>query len=383
MLVLTLSPGRENSVLRRHPWLFSGAVRSRTGDEADGRAEVRTSAGEVVGRGIAGSGRTIVAKLWTFGAEPFDRATIASRFRAARALRERVVPDGTSGYRTLHAEGDLVPGVVADRYGGTDVLQLGAGGAAAIAGEIVEAYRETFAPGGLLVRGEGEPSPESVPSEAAFLEHGLRFAADLAGGQKTGFFLDQRENRARIRRLSPGRTVLNLFSYSGGFSVAALAGGAVRAVDVDSSEAALAFARRHRRDNGFAAADEDFVRADVFGDLRVRAAAGERWDVVVLDPPAFAKKKSDIDRAARGYKDVARLAMALVTPGGMLLACSCSGVVSPELFQQILFAAALDARRTFAILEKAGAGPDHPVSIYCPESEYLKAFFLAAADDAP
>jgi 23S rRNA (cytosine1962-C5)-methyltransferase len=149
---------------------------------------------------------------------------------------------------------------------------------------------------------------------------------------------------------------------------------------VDSSEAALALARRNRRDNGFAAADEDFVRADVFGDLRARAAAGERWDAVVLDPPAFARKKSDIDRAARGYKDVARLAMTLVAPGGLLLACSCSGVVSAELFQQILFSAALDAKRTFSIVEKAGAGPDHPVSIYCPESEYLKAFSLKAAD---
>ena len=376
MLVLTLAPGRERSALRRHPWIFSGAVRARAGDDADGRAEVRSSQGEVVGRGVTGSGRTIVAKLWTFGAEPFDARTIASRFRRARALRERLVPAETTGYRTLHAEGDFAPGVVADRYGEIDVLQLASGGAARAAGEIVAAYREVFAPAGLAVRVEGESAPAAA--EAGFREHGLRFTADLAAGQKTGFYLDQRENRARVRRLAAGRTVLNLFSYSGGFSVAALAGGAARAVDVDSSESALALARRHRRDNGFAAAEEDFVRADVFDDLRARAAAGERWDVVVLDPPAFAKKKSDIDRAARGYKDVARLAMTLVAAGGILLACSCSGVVSPELFQQILFSAALDAKRSFAIVEKAGAGPDHPVSIDCPESEYLKAFYLAA-----
>jgi 23S rRNA (cytosine1962-C5)-methyltransferase len=378
MLVLTLAPGREHSVLRRHPWVFSGAVRASAGDDGDGLAEVRSSAGEVLGRGFTGSGRTIVAKLWTFGPEAFDGAAIRTRFEGAKALRAAVVPPETTGYRLLHAEGDHAPGVVADRYGETQVLQLGAGGAARVKDAIVEAYRGAFAPGELLVRVEGERGAPGV--EAPFLERGLRFVADLASGQKTGFFLDQRENRRRVRALSGGRTVLNLFSYSGGFSVAALAGGASRAVDVDSSEPALALAARNRRENGFGTDAADFVRADVFEDLRARAAAGERWDVVVLDPPAFAKKKSDIDRAARGYKDVARLAMALVSPRGFLLACSCSGVVSAELFQQILFSAALDAKRTFAITEKAGAGPDHPVSIYCPESEYLKAFYLRAAE---
>jgi 23S rRNA (cytosine1962-C5)-methyltransferase len=378
MLVLTLAPGREHSVVRRHPWVFSGAVRGREGEGVSGAVEVRSSSGDVLGRGVGGSGRTIVARLWTFGDEAFDGGTIRARFEAAKSLRREIVPPGTTGYRTVHAEGDFAPGVVADRYGRVDVLQLAAGGASDLRDEIAAAYREAFAPAELAVRAEGIAG--SGPAEAPFEEYGLRFVADLASGQKTGFFLDQRENRNRIRRHSSGRTVLNLFSYSGGFSVAALAGGAARAVDVDSSEGALSLARRHRGENGLAGGDEDFVRADVFEDLRSRVAAGERWDVVVLDPPAFAKKKSDIDRAARGYKDVARLAMALVAPGGLLLACSCSGVVSSDLFQQILFAAALDAKRTFSILEKGGAGPDHPVSIYCPESEYLKAFFLRATD---
>ncbi|HET9795164.1 MAG TPA: class I SAM-dependent rRNA methyltransferase [Thermoanaerobaculia bacterium] len=380
MLVLTLAPGREHSVLRRHPWVFSGAVRSRAGEEASGLVEVRASTSDRLGAGVSGAGPTIVAKLWTFGDEPFDGGTIRARFRAARALRRDSVPPETTGYRTLHAEGDFVPGVVADRYGEVDVLQLAAGGASRLRDEIVGAYRDVFAPGALVVRVEGEREAPSEAAESGFLEHGLRFVADLVSGQKTGFFLDQRENRRRVRGLSRGKTVLNLFSYSGGFSVTALAGGATRAVDVDASESALALARRHRRENGFGDPEGDFVRADVFQDLRSRAAAEERWGVVVLDPPAFAKKKSDIDRAARGYKDVARLAMTLVGPEGVLLACSCSGVVSPELFQQILFSAALDAKRTFSIVEKAGAGPDHPVSIYCPESEYLKAFYLRAAD---
>jgi len=379
MWTLTLSPGRDQSARRRHPWIFSGAVRRADGDESGGEVEVRSATGEVLGRGVAGAGRTIVAKLWTFGPEAFDAALIERRMRAARRLREEAVPERTTGYRTLHAEGDRVPGIVADRYGDVHVLQAAAGGAARMRETFARVYREVFEPAELHLRVEGEPGA-TERAEAPFLEHGLKFVADTASGQKTGFFLDQRENRRRVRDLARGRAVLNLFSYSGGFSVAALAGGASRAVDVDASEPALALARRHREMNGFAAAPGDFARADVFEDLRVRVGGRERWDVVVCDPPAFAKKKADVDRAARGYKDVARLAMALLAPGGTLLACSCSGLVSPELFQQILFAASLDAGRVLSIVEKAGAGADHPVSIDCPETEYLKAFYLRAAE---
>jgi 23S rRNA (cytosine1962-C5)-methyltransferase len=210
-----------------------------------------------------------------------------------------------------------------------------------------------------------------------FLENGLRFIADLGSGQKTGFFLDQRENRGRLRALARGKTVLNLFSYSGAFSVAALAGEAARALDVDSSEAALALARENRRANGFPADEADFLQADVFDDLRRRVAAGERWDVVVCDPPAFAKKRADVDRAARGYKDVSRLAMGLVAPGGWLLTCSCSGLVDADLFQKIVFSASVDARVPFALSARQGAGPDHPVSLDCPEGEYLKGLWLS------
>jgi 23S rRNA (cytosine1962-C5)-methyltransferase len=212
---------------------------------------------------------------------------------------------------------------------------------------------------------------------APFLEHGLEFLADIEGGQKTGFFLDQRENRRRVRELARGRAVLNLFSYSGAFSVAALAGGASRAVDVDSAPAALELARRHRSANGFPIDPRDFVCADVFEYLRRPESDPGGWGVVVFDPPAFAKKRSDVDRAARGYKDVLRLAMPRVEPGGILVACSCSGLVDAGLFQKIVFAAALDAGTSFSILERTGAGRDHPVSIFCPESEYLKVLFLA------
>jgi 23S rRNA (cytosine1962-C5)-methyltransferase len=217
------------------------------------------------------------------------------------------------------------------------------------------------------------------PDVVSFDESGLHFLADVSSGQKTGFFLDQRENRRRLRDLSTGRTVLNLFSYSGAFSVAALKGGAERAVDVDSSETALALAREHRRQNGFATEEADFVRADVFEDLRRRVAAGERWGIAVCDPPGFTKKRADVNRAARGYKDINRLAMSIVEPDGWLLTCSCSGLVSADLFQKIVFSASGEAGAAFLLAARQGAGPDHPVSLDCPEGEYLKGLWLRRA----
>jgi 23S rRNA (cytosine1962-C5)-methyltransferase len=256
--------------------------------------------------------------------------------------------------------------------------------------ELEAAVREELPAGRLVVRESGEerdrgevrraaePAGESIP--APFLENGLRFSADVSGGQKTGFFLDQRDNRARVRSAARGRRVLDLFAYSGAFSVAALAGGAARAVAVDSSAAALRLARDHRLANGFPADEVDFVRADVFEDLRRRVAAGEAWDLVVCDPPAFAKRRGELKRAARGYQDVNRLAMSLVAPGGWLLSCSCSGLVTADLFQKIVFSASVEAGVRFEIVARAGAGPDHPVSLDCPEGEYLKGLWLRRAE---
>jgi 23S rRNA (cytosine1962-C5)-methyltransferase len=285
----------------------------------------------------------------------------------------------------LNSEGDLCPGVLLDVFGETAVLDLTTEGTVRWRAGLEAAAREVFSPERLIVRESGSerdrgvraPSREEAePQLALFLENGLRFFADTSGGQKTGFFLDQRDNRSRLRALARGMSVLDLFSYSGAFSVAALAGGARRAVDVDSSERALVLARETRGRNGFAADERDFVRADVFEDVRRRVAAGESWDVVVCDPPAFAKKRGDLRRAARGYQDVNRLAMSLVTPGGWLLTCSCSGLVTPDLFQKIVFSASLEAGRTFALVARQGAGADHPISLDCPEGEYLKGFWL-------
>ena len=318
-----------------------------------------------------------------------DGELFRERFAAARALRDRFIPPDTTGYRAVNSEGDLSPGVVLDVYGGAAVLELVTEGAEKMEADFLEAAQEVFGPRRIVVRRSGRegrdarpgarPKASPEPDLAAFVENGLSFFADLSAGQKTGFYLDQRENRRRLRALAAGRRVLNLFSYSGGFSVAALAGGASRAVDVDASGPALAMAREHRRLAGFPAPESDFVQEDVFEDLRRRVEDAESWDIVVCDPPAFARKRGDLDRAARGYKDVNRLAMRLVVRDGWLLTCSCSGLVTADLFQKIVFSASLEAGRSFAIAARQGAGPDHPVSLDCPEGEYLKGLWLAAS----
>jgi len=392
LIRLELKAGRDASVRRRHPWLFSGAVARSEGDPSDGVAEVFSSGGERLAAGAYSPESQILARLWVFGsAPPPDRALFDARFGAARRLRSAVLPPETTGFRGLHSEGDLCPGVVFDVYGDTGVLDLSTEGTQRWETDLAAAAREAFGVSRLVVRRTGsvrdrggDPRGRSVdparPAEdgerAAFTEHGLKFFADFSGGQKSGFFLDQRDNRLRARALAPGRRVLNLFSYSGALSVAALAGGAVRAMDVDSSASALDLAVEHRRENGFPAEPSDFVRSDVSRDLRARAAAGEAWDLVICDPPAFAKRKADIDAAARGYKDVNRLAMKLVAPGGLLLTCSCSGLVDPTLFQQIVFAAELESGAAFSLFARQGAGADHPVSLDCPEGEYLKGMWL-------
>jgi 23S rRNA (cytosine1962-C5)-methyltransferase len=393
LIRLTLKPGREASVLRRHPWLFSGAVARREGDGADGHAEVRDAQGQHLARGAYSPESQIVARLWTFDGRTPDEALFEERFRAARSLREEIVPAATTGFRALNSEGDLCPGVLLDVYADAAVLELTTGGSEVWRPEIERAIRQVFSSKKLIVRETGsardggrrllDPLPvgEGAEQLVEFTENGLRFFADVASGQKTGFFLDQRENRSRLRLLSKGRTVLNLFSYSGAFSVAALAGGADRAVDVDSSEPALELARQHRRANGLAAAERDFICADVFEDLRRRVAEEERWDIVICDPPAFAKKKGDLPRACRGYKDINRLAMSLLSAEGWLLTCSCSGLLSADLFQKVVFSASAEARATFLLVARQGAGADHPVSLECPEGEYLKGLWLKKVGD--
>ena len=388
MIRLRLKKGREASVDRRHPWLFSGGIASEEGDGSDGLAEVVDSRGEVRAHGSYSPGSQIVARLWTFDGRVPDRSLLVERFEGARRLRETILPPRSTGFRAINSEGDLCPGILLDIYGGIAVLDLLTEGIEKWEEDVVSAVNSVFGPGELLVRRTGSErdrgasraeirNPRSESRLVPFLENGVSFLADVGGGQKTGFFLDQRENRIRLAAIARDRTVLNLFSYTGGFSVAALAAGAARAVDVDSSDAALQLAREHRRANGLPVSEGDFTRADVFDDLRARTASKEQWDVVVCDPPAFAKRRGDVAGAARGYKEINRLAMSLVKPGGFLLTCSCSGHVDPDLFQKIVFSAGIDAGVSFSIVARQGAGGDHPVSLDCPEGEYLKGLWLS------
>ncbi len=327
MRTLFLRPGRDAATRRRHPWLFSGAVGREAGDGTDGLVEARGGDGTFLARGLASPGSPIVARWWTFADEPVDASLVDRRVEDAIALREKVVPPGTDGYRVVNAEGDFLPGLVVDRYGDVLALQVTTEGTERARALWLPALRARFPRATFFQRNdlpsraaEGLATADELlagaplPPRAAFRERGLAFVADLAGGQKTGFFLDQRENRDLVRRHAAGRRVLNLFSYSGAFGVAALAGGAAAVTHVDASAPALDLARENHRANGQDAAS--FVVADVFEDLRARAAAGEFWDLVVTDPPAFAKRRGDVERACRGYKDVNRLALKLLAPGG-------------------------------------------------------------------
>jgi 23S rRNA (cytosine1962-C5)-methyltransferase len=394
-VILHLKPGRDAATRRRHPWLFSGGVARKEGRDPDGDGVVTAVAsdGSFLARGFSSPSSPIVARWWTFEDRPVDAELVSARVSDAIALRRRVIPPDTDGYRVIHAEGDFLPGLVVDRFGTTLVVQATTEGTerarplwlppleAAFPGSVILQKNDlpTRLAEGLATRDE-LLAGDALPERARFLEYGLSFFADVASGQKTGFFLDQRENRALVREISRGRRVLNLFSYSGAFGIAAVAGGAELVAQVDSSGAALAAARENHLLNGQSVEGPEarvaFVEADVFTDLRDRVARGESWDVIVTDPPAFAKRTPDVERACRGYKDVNRLAMKLLAPGGTLLACSCSGPIDAALFQKVLFGASLDAGIPLRILERRGAGPDHPVSIDCPEGEYLKAFRL-------
>ncbi|MBN1335161.1 MAG: class I SAM-dependent rRNA methyltransferase [Deltaproteobacteria bacterium] len=393
-----LAPGREKSLLRRHPWVFSGSVARAEGEDDDALVEILAHDGRVLGRGLASPGASLVARVLVFGSEVLvDERLFDTRIAAAAALRARVIPSDTTGFRVVHAEGDGLPGLVVDRYGDLLVVQASTRGMDRLRPLWLPALTRRLAPSAILQhndlaarRSEGlgledEVLLGAVPEgPVAYQEHGLWATADVEGGQKTGAFLDQRENRHRVGELARGRTVLDLYSHAGGFAVHALAHDARRVVSVDSSARALELAVQARRLNGLPSSPEDLVRSDVPTDLRRRVAARERWDVVVLDPPPFARRRADLDAAARAYKDVNLLAMRLLAPGGVLFTCTCSAAVDADLFQKIVFGASLDARVPMRLVERRGAGPDHPVSLDCPEGEYLRGLLcVREADRAP
>ncbi|HEV2856069.1 MAG TPA: class I SAM-dependent rRNA methyltransferase [Thermoanaerobaculia bacterium] len=316
------------------------------------------------------------------GVEHADRRFFAARIAEALALRQAVLPPGTTGYRLLNAEGDGVPGWTVDRFGGILVSQITAAGLEAVRGEAYAALAETL-PGTAILQSndvpvrraeglafEGDETILGDPhAEARFTESGLDFRAELAGGQKTGFYCDQRENRRRLEPLAGGRAVLDLFAHTGAFGLYALRGGASRVVLVESSARLIERGREHVAENGLEDGRDEWVKANVFEDLRQRE---ETYGLVVCDPPPLVRKRPDLDAAARAYKDLNRLALARVEPGGFLFTFSCSGAVDAKLFRQIFFAAAVEAGVRVDLLEPLAAAPDHPVAITHPQGEYLK-----------
>lgn len=380
---VALRAGRERSVLRRHPWVYRGAL-AGTLPSSHGPVEVCDGRGGRLGVALpGGSGGSLALRMLVVGAGSWNEGELCGRLGRAIALRRRLaIP--SDAWRVVHAEGDDLPGLVVDRYADIAVVETFEPFWEALLPTIVPFLEEELRAAavlhrdGTVRRGPVRAVVGEVPGEPVVIHEGrAAFVVDLRGGQKTGFFLDQRDNRARIAKLATGRSLLNLFSYSGAFAVAAMVEGARHAVNVDESKDALALARASYRRNGLAEDDESFVCGDAFAQTRRMVAGGRQFEVVVVDPPAFVKRRQDLDAGLRGYRDINLQALRLVTPGGLLLSCSCSALVDEASLLSALQAAALDAGRRVRVLERRGAAPDHPLSLHCLESRHLQAWLCA------
>jgi 23S rRNA (cytosine1962-C5)-methyltransferase len=380
--ICKLKKGRERSLLNRHPWIFSGALASEPEDVTPGQlVDIVGAGGDFLARGYINPSSQIRVRVLTFIDEPIDTAFFANRLRNAAKWRYPLLPENTDSYRVCNSEGDFLPGLIVDRYKDYFVAQFLTTGIEAFKGKITEALVDIFKPAGVYEKSQSGSRKEegldqvdgtvfgiAPPDELKITEMGLEFYVDIKHGQKTGFFLDQRKGRHMARQFAEGRTVLNCFGYTGAYTVACLAGGAKRVVTVETSKPAIEEAKRNVALNGFEVRDEDFVVQDVFQYLRDTKVES---DFIVLDPPAFAKSRAAVQRASRGYKDINFNAIRKLGSDGLLMTYSCSGHVSPDLFQKILFGAASDASKQFQILTKIGYDIDHPVNVYHPEGEYL------------
>jgi 23S rRNA (cytosine1962-C5)-methyltransferase len=386
MKSIRLAPSKERSLQRRHPWVFEGSIAKGKADPGE-TVRVEAADGRFLAWGAYSPHSSIRVRAWSFDeAERIDEVFMQRRVARAVALRARLAVAST-GVRLVHGEADGLPGLIVDHYGDTLCAQFGSAGVdrfkPALADALLAAtgctklYERSDASVRELeglplqtgwLRGEG-------PTDITITEHGWQLTVDVAHGHKTGFYLDQRDNRAAfaqwVRRLGCQR-VLNCYCYTGGFSVAALAGGAQQVVSVDSSAPALERVAAHVAANGFDPTRHEGVDADVNGFLRQALQAGRRFDAIVLDPPKLAPTVAHAERAARAYKDINRLALMLLEPGGLLFTFSCSGGISADLFHKIVAGAGLDAGVDGAIVQRLAASADHPTTIEFPEGEYLK-----------
>jgi 23S rRNA (cytosine1962-C5)-methyltransferase len=387
---ITLKPGKAKPVLAHHPWIFSGAI-ARADDAHDGdTVDILDSAGRWIARGYYNARSQITARVWTCDDEPIDRAFLRARFQRAIAARSRGIDlAATNAYRIVNAESDFLPGLVVDRYADTLVMQFLTLGADKRKTELVEIARELLEPRGIYERSDVEVREKEGLAEATGMlwgaeppekievhENKLVFMVDVKRGHKTGFYLDQRENRRRVVEFftpAPQPTeILNVFSYTGGFGVYACAANpGAHVVNLDASLDALNLARENMRLNGVVDQGE-FVQADAFQRLRRYRDEARSFDTIILDPPKFVHSLAQLQAGLRGYKDINLLALKLLKPGGTLVTCTCSGQVGAELFQKVIFEAADDANRDVQIVAKLLQSPDHPILLSFPESEYLK-----------
>ena len=386
MAEVQLKPERDESLKRKHPWIFSGAIAKVVGTVAAGdTVEVRGKGGRFYGRGAFSPSSQIKVRMWTYDDEAVNAALFRRRLGTAIGSRRHLLAEAEGACRLVNAESDLLPGVVIDWYAGVFVIQLLTAGAERWRETLADALRallpqatclyersdtesrekEGLAPAVGLLWGE-EP-----PAAIEIVEGGCRYGVDVRSGHKTGFYLDQRDNRACLGRYAEGAEVLNAFAYTGGFGIAALRGGARRVVNIDASAPALELARGNAERNGFADTFE-CLEGNVFSVLRAFRAEERRFDLIVLDPPKFVDSRAHLDKASRGYKDINLLACQLLRPHGLLFTFSCSGLMPTELFQKIVADAALDAGRPAQILHRLGPPADHPTLLAFPEGTYLK-----------
>lgn len=385
-----LVKGREKSLRRRHPWVFSrGIDRIEGKPELGETVDVYDNKGEWLARGAYSPQSQIRVRVWTFNKnEAIDVNFFVNRLNAAQSLRDVLAArDGLTGYRLIAAESDGLPGITIDRYQDYLVCQLLSAGAEAQREVLLEALKQCYPSCNIYERSDvsvrkkeglkqctgvlhGEEPPKFVTIE----ENGVKINVDIVGGHKTGFYLDQRDSREASVKYVNGKRVLNCFCYTGGFGLYALKGGASEVVNVDVSQPALDTALLNAEVNGYPVENAQFVNADVFKLLREYRERGELFDVVIMDPPKFAESKSQLVGACRGYKDINMLAMQILKPGGMLLTYSCSGLMDNGLFQKIIADAALDAHRDVQFIERFSQAADHPLDSAYPEGFYLKGF---------
>ena len=390
---LILKPGREKSLLRRHPWVYDGAVQRVLGEPAAGATvAVRSAAGGFLAWAAYNPASRIAARVWSWHeAEVVDAALLARRIDAALAYRAALRID-SDAQRLIYGEADGLPGVVLDRYADVLVLQLTTAGAEAWREGLVDLIAERLPHCAIYDRSDAEVRAlEGLPPRVGLLagtlpedliihEAGLKFRVDVVRGHKTGFYLDQRDNRRIVAAQAAGRDVLNCFAYTGAFGIHALAAGARSVLSIDSSAEALDQARAHVALNGLDGERCEWLEADVFQALRRLRDAGRRFGLIVLDPPKFAPTHQMAEKAARGYKDINLNAMRLLEPGGWLASFSCSGGVSAELFQKIVAGAAWDAGVRLRLRARLTQAADHPIDLDYPEGEYRKGLLLQRVD---